>query len=181
MIYVRICKSGSTSVSNFVKEHCSILQVSSVGRRVDRLTGWLALERVKHEPCFTVVRNPFARAVSQWQHCIRLGYDYTFEQWLELDMHAMGPKERIHSLRQVDYLRDCTGSIGWVNHILKLEDPELESKIKKLTGATGTLSHMAKGGYGKPDIYTPYAKELVKAKYWMDFEVFGYDRKFMDR
>lgn len=176
MIYVRVNKSASTSTSRFVQGHCDILQITQLTKRVDRFGGWLDREKIKRQECFTVVRNPFDRAVSCWQHCIRLGFRYDFEEWLEKDFTEMKPNERAHSLRQVDFLFDCDGSIGWLDHVLKLEDPDFVSKLQKITGIEANFPHEAKGGYDQKDFYTPYAKELVKSKYSLDFKMFGYKK-----
>ena len=183
MIFIRINKTGSTSVATFVKGFCDTFQINKFNQRVDRAGGWLDRERIKNQECFTVVRNPFKRAISCYNHCIRLGNIYTFVQWLEKDFTEMSPKERVHSIRQVDFLRDSRDSIEWVNYILKLEDENLESKIKSLTGAVGELPHDGKGCYSEDEkIYysDSYAKELVKSKYYLDFKTFGYEIKEFD-
>jgi len=91
----------------------------------------------------------------------------------------MEPKERAHSIRQVDYLFDCAGSLAWIDFILKLEDNHLEKSLRELTGATGKLERRAKGDYNhKAEHYTEYAKEMVKAKYYLDFKLLGYDNKY---
>lgn len=174
MIYVRVNKAGSTSVSKLVEGHCTILQFTSLGKRANRLAGWMDKESIKNELCFTVVRNPFDRAISQWQHCKRLGFDYSFQEWLEKDFCEMEPVERAHSLRQVDFLFDTTNSIEWVDYIFKLERKHLGNAIKELTGATGTLKHLAKGDYDKMQ-YSGKCKELVSLKYYLDFKLLDYD------
>lgn len=176
MIYIRINKAASTSVSNFVQSTCTILQMTKVTKRVERLGGWLDREKIKNQECFTVVRNPYDRAISMWQHCKRLGNDYTLIEWLEKDFSEMEPRERIHSLRQVDYLYDTNNSLDWVNYVLKLERPDIEEELRRISGAKGKFQHMAKGGYDQAEYYTPYAKELVKSKYAMDFKIFGYEK-----
>lgn len=176
MIYVRVNKAASTSVSNYVKGKCDILQLTRLSKRVDRFGGWLDREKIKNQECFTVVRNPYDRAISCWMHCKRIGNEQSFEQWLETDFSEMMPNERIHSLRQADYLFDVDGSIGWIDHIIKLEDSEFIVKLWNVTGIKSDFPHNAKGKYKKDDFYTPYAKELVKSKYSLDFRMLGYKK-----
>lgn len=149
-----------------------------MGRRDGRLAGWLEKEKIKDQECFTVVRNPYDRVISCWQHCKRGrgGLNLSFEEWLEMDFNDMGPQHRVHSIRQVDYLFDCEGSVNWIDHVLKLEDPEFVRKLQKITGIKEGFPHEAKGGYEKEEFYTPYARELVKSKYSLDFKIFGYKK-----
>lgn len=182
MIFIRINKTGSTSITKFIEGHADTLQLNKLDERVNRLGGWVSRERIKNTPSFTVVRNPFKRAISCYHHCLRLQEEerssqaepYTFGNWLELDFSQMLPKERAHSLRQVDYLYDHKNSISWVDYIFKLEQDNLGEMIAEVTGATGELPHEEHQAPDEWD-WTPYHLELVREKYYMDFTTFGYD------
>ena len=173
MVYVKLNKCASTAIARMVQDSCTVLHYTRIAPRNGRPGGWLARERIKDDFCFTAVRHPDTRAVSMFQHCLRLGFKYSFREWLEKDFTEMEPSERAHSMRMTDFVTDCAG-LGILDTAFRIEDGDLERKIQVLTGTTNTLGREAVGGYGEMNI-SDYEMELIRKKYFLDFENFGYN------
>jgi hypothetical protein len=135
-------------------------------------------------PCFTVVRNPWIRAVSSWQWCMQTKglAPCTFEEFLRMPLEGMTEQQRYHTLPQWRHVVDERGSIDYLDHVGRLERlGETRDWLADTLGLPrpGELPHLKKSGSEDwRQHYTPAARELVAATFRRDFELFGYPLEF---
>jgi len=67
----------------------------------------IAEVKLKHLPCFTVVRNPWSRAVSSWKWCMQEKglAPCSFEEFLRIPLERMTEQQRFHTLPQWRHVR----------------------------------------------------------------------------
>lgn len=156
-----------------------------------------AMAEIAARPTFSVVRNPFARALSgylskigerkendlfiwnEFRRRFALEPDArpTFDDYLE--MIEREPPEMMDIHWSPQYL-SLMQPAARVDHLLYLEDPE----PTRLFMSDVFPHEMKRSGFGFRDararldrFYTPTAVERVRRIYRQDFEVFGYSRE----
>lgn len=169
-------KAASTSICKALERGAKDVTIvhpsADHGARDGRINGWIGRDELMREASFTVCRDPYDRAISQHHHCIRLGHKYSMEEWLMKDFNDMAIKERLHSLRQIDYITSSYGVLPTIT--IKLEAKRLGKLISGLVGSEISLPHMARDDRRKPAL-TNNEITLINQKYYADFKHFKYD------
>ena len=179
--YVRVNKTGSLSMVNWLK--CSVNKCERHQYRWGKEQLHNIIQTRKNLKFFTVVRNPYARAVSIWKHLFN---KHKFIEFLKLDYEDMNQTQLYHAIPQYDYISDSDGSINYLSHVGRLENINTTCQYlinngyadlknvefpheHKSTSFTQDIKHVPYTHY-----YNDEAIELVEEKYSIDFEHFDY-------
>ncbi|MCM2312107.1 MAG: sulfotransferase family protein [Steroidobacteraceae bacterium] len=181
IVFLAINKTGSSSLWTWMDEH----QVPYLMNRYreDEATKLriIAEVRRKHLPCFTVVRNPWSRAVSSWKWCMQEKglAPCSFEEFLRIPLERMTEQQRFHTLPQWRHVADEQGHIDYLAHLGRLEDlGATRDWLADTLGLPrpGELPHLKKSSSADwRQHYTPTTRALVADTFGKDFELFGYD------
>lgn len=171
LLFVHIPKTGGTSILKKI-DQSMWRKVTYAGH--DPL---FILERNNNiENCFSfcVVRNPFKRAFSYYNHFKKINkIDCSFLQFLKiLKRKEFYYKTQMMVYPQTFYTYNTDGIIG-VNKIYRYEEfEELENDFKI------KFDVLNKGNYTEKDYFMSYTDEeisIVKDLFFVDFVNFGYD------
>lgn len=131
-------------------------------------------------PSFTIIRNPYHRAVSWWKYSKQYGIDVDFIEYLEVYFDKPWPNWRQQfkeyttttsdfylgefkpSIPMIDYI--TVGGNIVVDEILRLEDLKVQ-EYKNISEYTVNITK----------VLTPQAKNIIKQYYGDDLERFGYE------
>ena len=180
IVFLAINKTGSSSLWTWMDEHRVAYLMNRYREAEDRKLRIIAEVKRKGIPCFTVVRNPWVRAVSSWQWCMQTKglAPCTFEEFLRMPLEGMTEQQRYHTLPQWRHVVDERGSIDYLDHVGRLERlGETRDWLADTLGLPrpGELPHLKKSGSEDwRQHYTPAARVLVAATFRKDFELFGY-------
>lgn len=181
IVFFAINKTGSSSLWTWLDEHGVAYLMN---RYREEEAGKLKLiEEVKrrHLPCFTVVRNPWSRALSSWKWCMQeKGLPKcSFEEFLRIPLERMTRGQRFHTLPQWRHIVDANGEIGYLDHVGRFE--ALESTRDWLAETLGlpradALAHLKRTGDSDyAQHYTAETRALVTEIFRRDIELFGYE------
>lgn len=184
VVFLAINKTGSSSLWTWMDEHGVRYLMNRY--REDEARKLRIISEVKRKglPCFTVVRNPWSRAVSSWKWCMQEKglAPCSFEEFLRMPLEGMTEQQRFHTLPQWRHVVDESGRIDYLDHVGRLESLE---KTREWLAQTlglpheGELPHLKKsGGDRYREHYTPQARDLVAEIFCKDFELFGYPLEF---
>ncbi len=132
-------------------------------------------------PCFTIVRNPWERAVSSWKWCmLKKGLPLSeFEDFLRMPFDKMTEQQRFHSSPQYPHVVDESGCTDYLDHIGRLESiHDTCIWIESILGGVfkHKLDHLKKTEHVHyTEYYTESTKNLVFTKFRRDIEYFGYE------
>lgn len=135
---------------------------------------------------FAVIGNPYNRMISEYyyvqanDHARYNPYKrLNFEQFLD-KAFAASKEEQLtifdgHLLLQTSFILSNEGSI-LVDQIFTMENiPELEAKLKQITGLTFNLpTARASPNVDSAALLTPQAKDLIYRRFKTDFQLLGY-------
>jgi hypothetical protein len=180
IVFLAINKTGSSSLMSWLDEQSVPCLMNRYREDEARKLRIIAEVKRKGLPCFTVVRNPWARAVSSWKWCMQEKglAPCSFEQFLRIPLASMTEQQRFHTLPQWRHVVDEHGSIAHLAHVGRLEELDVTRDwLADVLGLPrpGALPHLKKSG--GPDYerhYTPATRELVAETFRRDFELFGY-------
>ena len=102
IVFLAINKTGSSSLWTWLDQH----QVPYLMNRYreDEVCKLRIIAEVKRKeiPCFTVVRNPWSRAVSSWKWNMQEKglAPCSFEEFLRMPLEGMTEQQRFHTLPQ---------------------------------------------------------------------------------
>ena len=131
-------------------------------------------------PSFTVIRNPYERAVSWWKYSKEFGIDVEFIEYLNTYFDEPWPNwqeqfedyttttsdfvlgEFKPSIPMIDYIT-INGEIA-VDNVLRLEDIIIQER-KNISKYTVNIN----------EVLTLEAKNIIKQYYHADIERFGYE------
>jgi len=131
-------------------------------------------------PSFTVIRNPYDRAVSWWKYSKQFGIDVGFLEYLYVYFDKPWPNWRKQfedyttttadfvlgefkpSIPMINYIT-INGEIA-VDEIYKLEDLKIQER-KNTSKYTVNIN----------EVLTPEAKDVIEHYYRADIERFGYE------
>ena len=184
IVFLAINKTGSSSLWTWMDEHRVAYLMNRYREAEDRKLRIISEVKRKGIPCFTVVRNPWVRAVSSWQWCMQTKglAPCTFEEFLRMPLEGMTEQQRYHTLPQWRHVVDEQGSIDYLDHVGRLERlGETRDWLADTLGLPrpGELPHLKKSGSEDwRQHYTLAARELVAEAFRRDFELFGYPLEF---
>ena len=181
IVFLAINKTGSSSLWTWMDEHHVPYLMNRYREDEARKLRIIAEVRRKGLPCFTVVRNPWSRAVSSWKWCMQEKglAPCSFEEFLRMPLEGMTEQQRFHTLPQWRHVVDEHGEIGYLDHVGRLESiGATRDWLADTLGLPrpGALPHLKKSGsddYAKH--YTPATRALVAELFRKDFELFGYE------
>jgi hypothetical protein len=181
IVFLAINKTGSSSLWTWMDEHKVPYLMNRYREDEARKLRIIAEVRHKHLPCFTVVRNPWSRAVSSWKWCMQEKglAPCSFEEFLRIPLERMTEQQRFHTLPQWRHVADEQGSIDYLSHLGRLESlGATRDWLADTLGLPrpGELPHLKKSGSDDwRQHYTPATRVLVAETFRKDFELFGYD------
>jgi hypothetical protein len=181
IVFLAINKTGSSSLWTWMDERQVPYLMNRYREDEARKLRIIAEVKRKHLPCFTVVRNPWSRAVSSWKWCMQEKglAPCSFEEFLRIPLAGMTEQQRFHTLPQWRHVADEQGEIGYLDHVGRLEN--LRATRDWLADTLGLprpgeLPHLKKSSSDDwRQHYTPATRALVAETFRKDFELFGYD------
>jgi hypothetical protein len=181
IVFLAINKTGSSSLWTWMDEHKVPYLMNRYREDEARKLRIIAEVRHKQLPCFTVVRNPWSRAVSSWKWCMQEKglAPCSFEEFLRIPLERMTEQQRFHTLPQWRHVADEHGRIDYLSHLGRLENlGATRDWLADTLGLPrpGELPHLKKSGSDDwRQHYTPATHALVAETFRKDFELFGYD------
>ena len=181
IVFLAINKTGSSSLWTWMDEHEVPYLMNRYREDEARKLRIIAEVKHKHLPCFTVVRNPWSRAVSSWKWCMQEKglAPCSFEEFLRIPLERMTEQQRFHTLPQWRHVADEQGRIDYLSHLGRLENlGATRDWLADTLGLPrpGELPHLKKSGSDDwRQHYTPTTRALVAETFRKDFELFGYD------
>ena len=180
IVFLAINKTGSSSLWTWMDEQNVPYLMNRYREDETRKLRIIAEVKRKGLPCFTVVRNPWARAVSSWKWCMQEKglAPCSFEDFLRIPLGSMTEQQRFHTLPQWRHVVDEHGSVDYLAHLGRLEN--LDATRDWLADTLGlprpgALPHLKKsGGSDYEQHFTPATRALVAETFRRDFELFGY-------
>jgi hypothetical protein len=184
IVFLAINKTGSSSLWTWMDEHRVPYLMNRYREDEARKLRIIAEAQRKGLPCFTVVRNPWSRAVSSWKWNMQEKglAPCSFEEFLRMPLAGMTEQQRFHTLPQWRHVADEHGEVGYLSHIGRLEN--LDATRDWLADTLGlprgdALPHLKKSGSDDfQQHYTPATRALVAEIFRRDFELFGYPVEF---
>lgn len=182
VIWIKTPRCASTSLRNDLKDRCiipnKVLCIVSEEKESFILSNYrLWINSYK----FTVIRNPYSRAVSAFLYLSRLKY---FNGMDFIDALRTAPQKDneavwIHFTRtQISLIQDLNGNINY-NRIVKFE--RFNEDINKVFGDIKikpfNIQHTNSAtseGYDYRDYYNSESKKLVEKLFWVDIKLFDY-------
>jgi len=181
IVFLAINKTGSSSLWTWMDEQGVPYLMNRYREDEARKLRIIDEVRRKQLPCFTVVRDPWSRAVSSWKWCMQEKglAPCSFEEFLRMPLERMTEQQRFHTLPQWRHVVDGNGGIGHLAHVGRLERiDETRDWLADTLGLPrpGALPHLKKSGSDDwRRHYTPTTRTLVADTFRRDFELFGYD------
>lgn len=134
---------------------------------------------------FAVVRNPWSKAVSEYNWYLRYGPPCEFSEWLRglADRIRINTQinilETAHNVEQYKFIYDEHGQC-MVDHVLRFESIQNDfGQLMKRCNVQCTLTHaeQTRSSSSKPyrEYYKPKDVEIVARIYKRDIEMFGYE------
>jgi chondroitin 4-sulfotransferase 11 len=180
IVFFAINKTGSTSLWTWMDQQRVDYLMNRYQEDEARKLQLIVELRHRHIPCFTVVRNPWERAVSSWKWCmLKKGLPLgSFADFLRIPCEQMTPQQRYHTSPQWQHVVDAGGDLAYLDHIGRLENIEDTRRwISETLGlpAGTTLPHLKKTDHDPyTQYYTPETRQLVADIFRKDIELFGY-------
>ena len=209
-IHIHIPKTGGSSIEKTLEDHNLELNVYSNGTafRDDTTYRQLRLnfgQALDNYHIFSVIRNPYMRALSIWQHTTKRYYEI-IKSDLENGLAAKWAKQSLifdfndfcekyfavgfprtlntyYEISQFHYLRDFDFKLPENLHLLALEKIETDIEIlSNLSGKQLQIYNINKSSYKKDSkyYYNRRSVEIVQSIFYDDFEMLGYSRNLED-
>jgi hypothetical protein len=180
IVFLAINKTGSSSLWTWLDQHRVPYLMNRYREDEARKLRIIAEVRRKRLPCFTVVRNPWARAVSSWKWNMQEKglAPCSFEEFLRMPLAGMTEQQRFHTLPQWRHVADEHGAVDYLAHVGRLED--IGATRDWLADTLGlprgeALPHLKQSSSDDyRQHYTPATRALVAETFRRDFELFGY-------
>lgn len=180
IVFLAINKTGSSSLWSWMDEHHVPYLMNRYREDEARKLRIIAEVKRKGIPCFTVVRNPWSRAVSSWKWNMQEKglAPCSFEEFLRMPLASLTEQQRFHTLPQWRHVADEHGEVDYLSHVGRLEN--IEATRDWLAGTLGlprgdALPHLKKSNSDDyRHHYTPATRALVAETFRRDFELFGY-------
>lgn len=193
-IYIAITKTGTTSIISHLNKYIpnyndyrEIVKKNYNGKvykhvKAKQLRKLIGSKKYDSYTKFTVVRNPYDRAVSWYEYVYRLSKNngrssngMSFSEFVNL-------RRNVWTGKQKDYVTDDNGNLI-IDHVLNYDnlDNELQNFMKKFGLNIGKLPKLNKSSH-RPlnkkliDYYDDEAKNKVYNVMKDDFDLFGFDK-----
>ena len=187
LLYVRTAKTASSTVNDWMGRDYS-LNVTHNIKFLNHGSNEKLIRRAMEEGWyfFTTVRNPFTRAISQWQESIKslwLNKDTSFEEYFDWNYLKINEHCHTHNCTLTEYLKPYLGDI---KRIIKIEnlDNELRTMEQEFNIPKRRIGFFNKANYRTrfdyQSFYTDKRIELVLDKYSIDFDTFQYSKNVVD-
>jgi hypothetical protein len=183
IVFLAINRTGSSSLRWWMDDRHVAYHMNRYREDEARKLHLVAETKLKHRPCFTVVRSPWSRAVSSWKWCMQEKglAPCSFEEFLRIPLASMTKQQRFHTLPQWRHVVDENDSIKFLDHVGRLETIELTRDwlADTLQLSRGeSLPHLKRSGSDDSEkYYTPETRRLVAEIFRRDFELFGYPQQ----
>jgi len=176
-VFIHIPKTAGTSIANLIglyhKKHSTVKMV----KQMLGLDWYRAFK-------FTIVRNPYDRIVSQYEHRKNNNYEnifsdnMSFENWVTEVYKFRNPKFvtwDIGFITQKAWLKNEDGEVD-IDYIVKFENLQHEmKKICQIIGINGRLEHKnATNRKNYKAYYSIETKKIIEDFFEEDFEFFDY-------
>jgi hypothetical protein len=209
-IHVHIPKNGGSSIEKTLEDYCLETNSYLNGKpfRDDTTYRQLKLnfgESLNKYHVFSIIRNPYMRALSIWKYNVKRNYDiikldvktglaatwarqsliFNFNDFCE-QYFAIGLPRSLpthYENTQFHYIRDFDFTLPKDLHLLCLENIKNDIKIlSRLAKIELQVYDINKSSYKKDPIkyYNQRSVEIIQAIYHDDFEFFGYSRRLED-
>ena len=180
IVFLAINKTGSSSLWTWMDEQRVPYLMNRYREDEARKLRIIAEVKRKGIPCFTVVRNPWSRAVSSWKWNMQEKglAPCSVEEFLRMPLAGMTEQQRFHTLPQWRHVADENGEVAYLAHIGRLEN--IAATREWLAATLGlprgdALPHLKKSSSDDyRQHYTPATRALVAETFRRDFELFGY-------
>lgn len=169
VFYLKVTKTAGTTIASLINKYSNVKIIRPVA---DEIRLW---DFNKNTWVFTVVRNPWDRAVSSWKWTC--SHRMKFKEFLEIPFGKMKATMEQHSKPQYDLLQK-NNSIDYIDYVGRFE--ELDKVIEIVFEKLGKKIPNEIPYHRKTDHkhYTEYYDEelieLVANKYKKDIETFDY-------
>jgi chondroitin 4-sulfotransferase 11 len=173
VLFVHIPKTGGTSISQWLGGP------TSGHPKIETL-----LEKTKGNPVtFTVVRNPWDRAVSAYTYLFKTSKVSGFQQYIDKGTPSFDDFIKGLETVKVDHMwfNGATPQVEWirpgVDIVLKFENLREDFKIiQKITGDFRPLPHLNGSRHGHySEYFTPETRDIIAKIFHEDIERFGYE------
>jgi hypothetical protein len=126
IVFLAINKTGSSSLWTWMDEHGVPYLMNRYREDEARKLRIIAEVKRKGIPCFTVVRNPWSRAVSNWKWNMQEKglAPCSFEEFLRMPLAGLTEQQRFHTLPQWRHVADEHGAVDYLSHVGRLENIE---------------------------------------------------------
>ena len=194
LFFIRVNKAAGTSIHYYLLNN----KVPHFSHEIMRRNKEFIYECIK-EPTYifaTMVRNPWARALSSYKFVIRWHFaEYSFEDFLNIPFEELKNLEEPpyfvyeHTKPQIEYITDQYGKIDYLDHIGKVEkidetckwicktfDIQEQVPLEHRNTSIGVKSYnsVIKKSTDYRSIYTEKTKKLVAKRFEIDIDTFKY-------
>ena len=183
IFFLRTAKTGSSSLSHWCHLHQTYITNNMIPLDKGNNAGLKEKLAEKKYYTFTIVRNPFTRAISCWKQAMRIqwiGKDMSFKDYLEIPFHQiLDPHYKTHNIPLADYLGEY---VQQLDKIVKLEtiQEDMDLICDELNLEKTKIRHDRLGKYDKEEEYQVYNDssivDKIKELYAVDFETFNYSK-----
>ena len=183
IFFLRTAKTGSSSLSHWCQLYQTYITNNMVPLDKGDNAGLKEKLAEKKYYTFTIVRNPFTRAISCWKQAICICWihkDVPFKDYLEIPFHKiLDPHYKTHNIPIADYLGEY---LKQVDKVVKLESiqEDMDQICDELNLEKTKICHDRLGKYDKEEEYQVYNDssivDKIKELYAIDFETFNYSK-----
>lgn len=184
IFFLRTAKTGSSSIAQWCMRHETHITNNMIPLDKGENSGLKEKLQEKKYYVFTLVRNPFTRAISCWQQAKRIEWiekELSFEDYLKIPFHRiLHPHYMTHSIPLADYLENY---IGQFDKVVKLEtiQKDMDEICDLLELEKSPIRHDRPGKYPASlleEYNNPKIVDAVREVFKVDFETFNYSKDF---
>lgn len=183
IFFLRTAKTGSSSLAHWCHLHQTHITNNMVPLDKGDNAGLKEKLAEKKYYTFTIVRNPFTRAISCWKQAMRIQWidkDMSFKDYLEIPFHKiLDPHYMTHTIPLTDYLGEY---VHQLDKVVRLEtvQQDMDQICDELNLEKTKIRHDRPGKYHQQQEYQMY-KDLdivnkVREVFAVDFETFNYSK-----
>lgn len=166
IVYLKIPKNGSSTIREVFKPYSNLFFYNSH----DEFEQDIEPDR-ENIIKFTTVRNPYTRAISSWQHCLKEKWikNISLIDFLNLDFN-INNNISVYSMTQCDYIDLFLKND--LDFVLKLEN--LNEDLSRFLPNLNFKGNVENKGKYKPYTLTQKECKIIEKIFKIDFEYFKY-------